>query len=83
MHQAIGIDRRLEDDSLSRCEWDQLERIYTLLEDFYATTMVNEGHRRVYLYDWFPSLHVLLNGIDTQHKSFKREKGYEVSQATP
>jgi len=77
MHQAVGSDRRLEDDTLSRCEWDQLERIYALLEDFYATTMVNEGHRRAFLHDWFPSLHVLLNEIDTQHKSFERERGYE------
>lgn len=77
LHQAVGSDRRLEDDTLSRCEWDQLERIYTLLEDFYATTMVNEGHRKAYLYDWFPSLHVLLNEINTQHESFKRERGYE------
>ena len=77
MHQAVGADRRLEDDTLSRCEWDQLKRIYGLLEDFYATTMVNEGHRKAFLYDWFPSLHVLLNEIDTQHQSFKRERGYE------
>lgn len=39
--------------------------------------MVNEGHRKAYLYDWFPSLHVLLNEINTQHESFKRERGYE------
>lgn len=77
LHQATGTDRRLEDDTLSRCEWDQLERIYTLLEDFYATTMVNEGHRKVFLHDWFPSLHVLLNEIDAQRNSFKKERGYE------
>lgn len=39
--------------------------------------MVNEGHKKAFLYDWFPSLHVLLNEIDTQHHSFKRERGYE------
>lgn len=74
---ATASERRLEDDTLSRCEWDQLERTYTLLEDFYATTMVNEGQRKTFLHDWFPSLHVLFNDIDTQYESFKRERGYE------
>lgn len=73
----MGADRRLEDDTLSRCEWDQLERLYTLLEDFYATTMVNEGHRKTFMFDWFPSLHVLLNEIDTHRNCFKRERGFE------
>lgn len=72
-HQALSTDRRLEDDTLSRCEWDQLERICTLPENFYTITMVNEGLREVLLRDWFQSLHVLLNGIDDQHNSFKRE----------
>ena len=54
-----------------------MERLYTLLEDFYATTMVNEGHRKAFLFDWFPSLHVLLNEIDTHRNCFKRERRFE------
>lgn len=51
LHQATGTDRRLEDDTLSRCEWDQLERIYTLLEDFYAITLTARLAQR----DRFPT----------------------------
>jgi hypothetical protein len=39
--------------------------------------MVNEGHRKAFLFDWFPSLHVLLNEIDTHRNCFKRERGFE------
>lgn len=55
---------RPQDDKLLPKDWTFIQRLHDTLESFYASTIMSQGSR-VWLDEWFTTLHNLLNEVDS------------------
>ena len=64
------------EDRLLKADWSYIAKLKKALETYDAATMVNQGHD-AWLSDWFPSLHLAMNKIDSWKNQARELDGDE------